>query len=161
MQTGVTIVNWRQWLWNLTNFFVISFCLPFWPWPCTNNRIWNVLEQLTNRNVFVNIFNCGVNVKTKDCAGLRPFQHKLQHHRFHGRVSWPVPQLPFCFVLGDTIVINQIIDHALRHFSETWTWQNCSLTRRHSGKQSSLWGRKNVWGAKRASEREASKIANF
>ena len=38
-----------------------------------NNRIWNVLEQLTNRNVFVKILNCGVNVKTKDCAGSRPF----------------------------------------------------------------------------------------
>ena len=52
-----------------------------------NNRIWNVLEQLTNRNVRVKIFNCGVNVKTKDCAGSRPFQHKLQHHCFHGKVS--------------------------------------------------------------------------
>ena len=52
-----------------------------------------MLEQLTNRNVFVKIFNCGVNVKTKDCAGSRPFQHKLQHHYFHGKVSQPVPQL--------------------------------------------------------------------
>ena len=39
------------------------------------------------------IFNCGVNVKTKDCAGLRPFQHKLQHHCFHGKVSKPVHQV--------------------------------------------------------------------
>ena len=52
-----------------------------------NNRIWNVLEQLTNRDVFVKMFNCGVNVKTKDCAGSRPFQHKSQHHCFHGKVS--------------------------------------------------------------------------
>ena len=50
-------------------------------------RIWNVLEQLTNRNVFVKIFNCGVNVKTKDCPGSRTFQHTLQHHCFHGKVS--------------------------------------------------------------------------
>ena len=62
--------------------------------PCTNNnRIWNVFEQLTNRNVFLKIFNCGVNVKTKDCAESRPFQHKLQHNCFHGKVSKPVPQL--------------------------------------------------------------------
>ena len=63
------------------------FRLPLWPWPFTNNNwIWNVLEQPTNRNVFLKIFNCGVNVKTKDCAG-------LLHHCFHGKVSWPVPQL--------------------------------------------------------------------
>ena len=31
--------------------------------------------------------SCGVNVKTKDCAGSQPFQHKLQHHCFHGKVS--------------------------------------------------------------------------
>ena len=49
--------------------------------------IWNVLEQLTNRNVFVKIFKRVLNVKTKDCAGSRPFQHKLQHHCFHGKVS--------------------------------------------------------------------------
>ena len=36
---------------------------------------------------FVKIFNCGVNVTTKDCAGSQPFQHKLQHHCFHGKVS--------------------------------------------------------------------------
>ena len=42
-----------------------------------------MLEQLTNRNVFVKTFDCGVNVKAKDCAGWRPFQHKLQHHCFH------------------------------------------------------------------------------
>ena len=40
------------------------------------------VEQLTNRNVFVKIFNCGVNIKTKDCTGSRPLQHKLQHHCF-------------------------------------------------------------------------------
>ena len=34
---------------------------------------WNVLEQLTNQNVFVKMFNCGVSVKTKDCAGSHPF----------------------------------------------------------------------------------------
>ena len=44
------------------------------------------LEQLTNRNVHVKICNCSVNVKTKDCAQSRPFQHKLQHHCFHGKV---------------------------------------------------------------------------
>ena len=38
-------------------------------------------------NVFVKIFNCGMNVKTKDCAGSRPFQHKLQHHCFYDKVS--------------------------------------------------------------------------
>ena len=27
----------------------------------------------------VKIFNCSVNIKTKDCAPSRPFQHKLQH----------------------------------------------------------------------------------
>ena len=31
------------------------------------------------KNVSVKIFNCSVNVKTKDCAQSRPFQHKLQH----------------------------------------------------------------------------------
>ena len=32
------------------------------------------------RNVPVKIFNCSVNVKTKDCAQSRPFQHELQYH---------------------------------------------------------------------------------
>ena len=41
-----------------------------------------MLQHRTNRNVFVKTFNCGVNVKTKDCAGSRPFQRKLQHHCF-------------------------------------------------------------------------------
>ena len=39
-------------------------------------KILKVLEQRTNRNVPVKIFNCSENVKTKDCAGSRPFQHK-------------------------------------------------------------------------------------
>ena len=56
-----------------------------------------MLEQLTYRNVFVKILNCGVNVKRKDCAGSRPFQHKLQHHCFHGKVSKPVPQLTMIY----------------------------------------------------------------
>ena len=57
---------------------------------CKNhNRVWNVLEQLTNRNVPVKIFSCSVNIKTKDCAPLRPFQHKLQHHCSHGKASKP------------------------------------------------------------------------
>ena len=44
-----------------------------------------MLEQLTNRNVFFfKIFNCNVNAKTKDCAGSRPFQHRLRHHCFYG-----------------------------------------------------------------------------
>ena len=42
--------------------------------PAQTTIVWNVLEQLTNQNVFVKIFNCGVNVKTKDFAGSRPFQ---------------------------------------------------------------------------------------
>ena len=52
-----------------------------------------MLEQLTSRNVRVKIFSCSVNIQTKDCALSQPFQHKLQHHCFHGKVSLPVPQL--------------------------------------------------------------------
>ena len=52
-----------------------------------HHRFCNVLEQLTNRIVPVKIFNCGVNIKTKDCARSRPFQHKLERRCFHGNVS--------------------------------------------------------------------------
>ena len=41
----------------------------------------------TNKNAPVKIFNRSVNVQTKDCAQSRPFQHKLLHHCFHGKVS--------------------------------------------------------------------------
>ena len=69
-----------------------------------------MLEQRTNRNFFVKILNCGVAVKTKDCAGSRrPFQHKLQHHCFHGKVSQLVPQLTmiyyFIFVNSDSCTV--------------------------------------------------------
>ena len=88
------IVNKRQWLWNLTKFFVTCFCEHFWPWLFTNhNRFWNVLEQMTNRNVPVKIFNCSVIIETKDCAWSQPFQHKLQHHCFQAKISLPVPRL--------------------------------------------------------------------
>ena len=43
-----------------------------------------VSEQLTNRNVRVKIFNCSEDVRTKDCTQSGPFQHKLQHHCYHG-----------------------------------------------------------------------------
>ena len=50
--------------------------------------ILKALEQLTNRNVPGKIFNCSLNIKTtKDCAVLRPFQHKLQRDCFRGKVS--------------------------------------------------------------------------
>ena len=35
--------------------------------------ILKVLEQPAYRNVPVKIFNCNVNIKTKDCAGSQPF----------------------------------------------------------------------------------------
>ena len=41
------------------------------------------LEHLTNRNVHVKIFNCSANVKTKDCARSRPFQHVMA--KFHNQ----------------------------------------------------------------------------
>ena len=41
-------------------------------------EILKVLEQLTNGDVHVKIFNCSVNIKTKDCAQSRSFPHKLQ-----------------------------------------------------------------------------------
>ena len=95
----------------MTERFVLSsnmaaMPLSFWisrdDWLQTKNRfllaflvltvhkpqyILKVLEQLTNRNVHVKIFNCSVKIETKDCARSRPFQHKLQHHCFHGKVS--------------------------------------------------------------------------
>ena len=43
--------------------------------------------QRTDRSVPVKMFSCNVNAKTKDCARSRRFQHKLQRHCFHGKVS--------------------------------------------------------------------------
>ena len=51
-------------------------------------QILKVLEQLTNKNIPVKIFNCSVNIKTKDFAGSRPFQYKLQHHFFIARFHY-------------------------------------------------------------------------
>ena len=53
-----------------------------------------MLEQLANRNVLVKIFSCSVNVKTKDCARSRPFQHKLLHHYHYQSIN---RQFPNCF----------------------------------------------------------------
>ena len=55
--------------------------------PAQKTIDFKVLGQLTNRNVPVKIFNCSVNIKTKDCSRLRPFTHTLQQHCFHGKVS--------------------------------------------------------------------------
>ena len=41
----------------------------------------------SHSSVPVKIFNCTVNIKTKDCARSWLFRHKMQHHRFHGKVS--------------------------------------------------------------------------
>ena len=54
-----------------------------------------VLDQLTNRNVPVKIFNCSVNVKTKDSSQLWPFQDKFQHHCLNKSCTQKLRQNPF------------------------------------------------------------------
>ena len=52
----LNIVNWVEWLWNLSDAFVICFC-----WPddaqCFDQQHSNILIVLTNKNVSFNLFH--------------------------------------------------------------------------------------------------------
>ena len=58
----------------------------FWTWQCTRfNSIPVILKLPTKRNIAL-IYSVTIcEQKTKDCARLRSFQHKLQHHFFQLR----------------------------------------------------------------------------
>ena len=69
--------------------FVICFCYLFWTWPCTTfNSIPIILNLLTNRNIALVYSVTIYEQKTKDCARLGSFQHKLHHHCFQ---FWCLP----------------------------------------------------------------------
>ena len=93
------IVNKREWLWSPAHFFVICFCFcyRFWPSPCTShNRFGKMLEQLTNKNIPVKLFNYKSQRKRKDCAGLWLFQHEVQQLCYQ---LWSSPTFMPCFLL--------------------------------------------------------------
>ena len=84
-----------------------------------------VLEQLTNRNIPVKIFNCSMNIKTEDCAQSQPFQHKLA--RFHitsPSINYGDKEI---YIMPSVVVVH----YNFFCFSELIAWYGMAVSCRH------------------------------